>query len=49
MRSLQMRLAFLLVLAFLTSLVPAGAQDNLQQQLPVAPDIKIGKLENGLT
>jgi len=35
---------------FLLSFLSITAQDiNLEDQIPVSPDIKIGRLENGLT
>ncbi|HEU5146200.1 MAG TPA: pitrilysin family protein, partial [Chryseosolibacter sp.] len=49
MRSLQMRYAFLLLLALTIAVVQLRAQDSLQQLLPVTSDVKIGKLDNGLT
>lgn len=44
-----MRYAFLLLLALTIAVVQVRAQDSLQQLLPVTSDVKIGKLDNGLT
>lgn len=49
MRFLQMTNAFILTLALLINVTQVSAQERLEQELPIGPHVKIGKLDNGLT